>query len=260
MAKNYNYRTTTRIISGGYPGEPVGVIPDDTSWHTTSVAGGSHEVTYHYRDSNSSQNENSSRIKVIIRDDWLTEIDNRNNLTVYVTSWIISIVRDDVVGNPHAGGTAKRNIYISRYAGAPVLWSFSNDDISTNHAILDTPYNLGNYTFTLEPGQNASRAVIYFKNCLPGHENDPLPSIYVDVLAMGTEFRNPLPADYRPGMVLDANGVWQSHNRATGNDLILKANGVWQEMRTNSGGVDSDNPPLILHPNGYKNMRLIGQE
>lgn len=257
MVKNYDYRTTTSILSGGYAGEEIGVVPNDTAWHSTSNLSGSHTVTYYYRDSSTSQNSNSSRVDVVVRDDWTASIDGRNNLTVNVTSTIVSISRGNIQGNPTAGGTAGRSLFIRRYAGGPVLWSVTNDSIATAHTIA-TNVSLGTYTFTLEPGQNASRSIIYFRNNVTGHDNDTIPSAYVDVLSMGTEFRNPLPKDYRPGMILDANGVWQSHNRNGGWAGIMSG-GVYREMRTQDGGAGQGNPPLIRHADGWYNQRLIGE-
>lgn len=64
--------------------------------------------------------------------------------------------------------------------------------------------------------------------------------------------------DYRPGKILDNNLTWQSHNRSTGADNIRTASS-WQTMRTQDGGVASDNPPTIAHSSSsFKNMRKIG--
>lgn len=78
-----------------------------------------------------------------------------------------------------------------------------------------------------------------------------------NVVQVYLRFRNTYPADYRPGMILDGNKVWKSHNRTGGTANIRTATG-WRTMRTMNGGTGTGNPPLIKHDTGYKNMRRIG--
>lgn len=63
--------------------------------------------------------------------------------------------------------------------------------------------------------------------------------------------------DYRPGKIIDNNGIWQSHNRPTGADNIRTASS-WQTMRTIDGAVGTDNPPYMRHTSEWKNQRKIG--
>lgn len=63
--------------------------------------------------------------------------------------------------------------------------------------------------------------------------------------------------DYRPGKIIDNNGIWQSHNRSTGADNI-RTGSNWQTMRTIDGAVGTDNPPYMMHPSEFKNQRKIG--
>lgn len=259
MAKQYRYRAALNIISGGYTGEETGTIPANDPWHTADLPGsGEAEYEYYYRDSGTSQNSNSSRVRIKVKDTWTTTVDNRNVVTVNVRSVITSIIRDDIRGNPSGGFSSTRNLYIRREAGGTVLRSFLNDDINTAHTIFSGELVLDQYSFTLEPGTEMNRGTIYFVNVVPGHESDPLPNVYTDVLWVGITFLNPLPADYRPGEH-KVNGTWMSHNR-NGGACERKVNGSWVELRTENGGVGTDNPPYRKQNGVWYNMRQIGVE
>lgn len=256
MAKNYQWRRHFNLISGGYVGEEVGVIPDDQSWQTTDNLSGSVTAEYYYRDSDIGQNANSTRVVVTVKDDWTASISSRNRLTLNVTTTITSIRRDDSRGS--GGGGVNRNIYIRRYNGGPIIWSVS-DPTTYTHQIASN-INLGNYTITLEPGQDATGQSIYFRSVTNGYDNVPPPSAFVDEIAMGVQFKNILPADYRPGAIRDGGGTWWSHNRDGGEVHILTGSGTWREERTIAGGEDSDNPPSIRTNSKWVNQRLIGKE
>lgn len=257
MAKKYQHRAQTEIISGGYVGEETGVIPVDSTWHTTTDTTGSATHTYYYRDSNSGENANSSRVDVTIRDDWSVSIDNRNYMTVTVKSYITSITRGSIIGNPCRTYSSTRHIRIYREAGGAVLAEFTNDPINTYHTISGSTITLAEYNFTLAPGEEASRGTVYFSNYTTGYEHFPPPTPYADIMWVGMSFKNILPKDYRPGRVRANDGRWYSHNRDAGRADVYTGSGM-QEMRTISGAEASDNPPFQRHPSGYKNMRQIG--
>lgn len=255
MAKQYQWRLSSSIISGGYAGEDTGVIPPDTGWRTTDTLSGSSSAEYYFRDSDYSSNANSSRVVVGITESWVAAIDNRNNLTVTLTTQITGIRRDDVQGTPGVGG---RNMFIRREAGGTLLWTTRNDLIANAHTILSSPITLDSYTFTLAPGENLSRGSVLFRNVVNGYPDDtPTPSPYVDEMWLGTEFKNILPADYRPGQRKLTN--WMSHNRTAG-VCNRKVSGTWTEMRTYDGGVGTDNPPYIKTSGTWYNQKLIGAE
>lgn len=266
MAKNYQWKTDAVIISGGYPGEDTGIINGTTDWHTTDVLSGNTSVEYYFRDSASSTNSNSSRVVVGATESWVASISSTNVLTITVTTTINSIYRDDIRGNPGSGGSALRDMYIRRSAGEAILWSVTNDDITTAHMILGTPLDLGTYTFTITPESGISRGSIYFRNNVAGHGSDPVPSIYVDEMWVGTSFRNILPKDFRPGATLNSNtSIWWSHNRTDGACHVLSNTSpvTWQECRTVGDGTDQGNPPLILHAanaNSWYNQKKLGKE
>lgn len=254
MAKQFQWRTNFNLISGGYDGEQTGVEPNDTSWHTTDDTSGSSTAEYYYRDSYNATNANSSRVVVTVRDDWTASINSRNQLTLTITTTITNIRRDDFRGinntNPN------RNIYIRRYNGGPVIWTVS--DPATYAHDLGNNISLGTYTLTLEPGQGATGSSIYYRSVTIGHDNDPVPNDYCDEMAIGIEFKNILPADYRPGKIWDGS-TWQSHNRSAGFEKIYTDTSNTREMRTIDGGVGTGNPPSIYNER-WLNERLIGNE
>ena len=263
MAKQYRWKTDANIISGGYDHEETGIINGSTDWHTTDAASGSSSAQYYFRDSDSGTNSNSSRVIVDISETWTASIDSRNYLTITLQTTINSIVRDDIRGTP---GTAGRSMTARRQDGGAVIWSIQNDPINYAHTLLGTPIVLDSYSFTLAPGENLSRGSVFFRSNLYGHDSDPTPSIYVDLMWLGTNFQNILPKDYRPGAALDTNtSIWKSHNRTNGACHILSNTGnmTWTECRTTDGGTGQGNPPLILHAadaNSWYNQQKLGKE
>ena len=257
--KQYQWKTASEIISGGYPGEEYGVVGTTPDWTTTDATTGSTSATYYLTDSNSQDNANSSQVFVDITESWTASVDNRNNLTITLTTTVNRIYRDNIRGNPMLGSNATREFYLRREAGGPLLWSLMNDSIATAHTLMGSPLVLDQYTFTLAPGGNLERGSVYFRGNTNGHGDDPVPSFYVDEMWLGTYFRNILPADYVPGAAKDGNGVWLSHNRTNGDARILQ-NGSWVEMRTIGAPTDKGNPPSLYHDGAWFNQALIGRE
>lgn len=269
MAKKYDWRTYLTIASGGYPGETIGVIPDNTSWVSTDSTSGSATAQYFYRDSSSGENANSSRVVISVTDEWTASIDQRNFLHITVSTTIHSIVRDDIVGSPIGGGAYNVNMFLRRGENGALLWSKMDDNIAQAHNILSTPLNIGTYSFVLEPGENKTQSTIWWRNNAVNHDSDPIPNVYTDILHMGVEFRNPLPANYRPGATLKGEneygpttGVWVTHNdRNAGCHVLADVNNMtWKEMRTSVG---IGNPPSILtaddDPNSWENQLELGK-
>ena len=258
MAKNYQWRTSSDIISGGYVGEETGVIGGTTSWQTTDVTTGSTSAEYYFRDSDSGQNANSSRVVMSITESWVASIDHRNNLTVTLRTTINSIRRDDLRGNV-GSMTLGRSMYARRYNGGPLIWYTINDPINTAHTILGSSITLDDYTFTLAPGENLSRGSIYFRSNVQGHDGDAPPSIYIDLMWLGTSFRNILPKETIPHAVLGGNNQWLSHNR-DGGDLRIFKNNKWTENLPNiDGGEGYGDPPSIYKNSKWLNARTFGK-
>lgn len=259
MAKNYQYRAQFVIVEGGYPGETTGVSPADDNWHTTDVATGSATYTYYYNDSTCSDNANSSRTSVNITDSWTVDIDEHNNMNVTVHTVINSISRAAYQGDPNScASNIVSDIIIRRQSGGTILARYDDQNFAT-YGTIASDIDLGTYTFTLAPGQDANRSTVHYTNDAHftggGQEG-----LYDDVFRMGITFKNILPADYRPGATLDSNSVWQSHNRTGGKAHILTSGNTWSEMRTLDGLVEAGNPPSIRYSDAWMNQRLIGKE
>lgn len=256
--KNYQYRAQFLIVEGGYPGETTGVTPTDDNWHTTTAETGSATHTYYYNDSTCASNANSSRVSVNITDSWTVSIDEHNNMSVSVHSVINSITRTAYQGDPNScASNILADIIIRRAAGGSVLARYNNQNFGT-YGTIASNVDLGTYTFTLAPGQDANRSTVHYTNDAH-YSGGSQEGLYDDVFRMGITFKNILPADYRPGATLDSSSVWQSHERTGGKAHILTSGGAWREMRTVDGLTASDNPPSI-YTTKWMNQRKLGKE
>lgn len=254
----YKWRTTFSYQNPIDPNNHLsyGVSPSTyDSWQTATIGtpGSSGEITYFYRDSNTMYagqyvDSLSSRVAFYVTQTWTTSVDNNNNLTVSVTTNISSIQRDDVRGSDQA--TPGRNITVYKEQGGAAIISVTDNQINTAHQISGA-VSLGTYTFTLAPGQSATKNTLYIHNQTVGMSG------YDDIWA-GVQFMNPLPADYRPGQ-RKISGTWYSHNRVAGT-CNRKVSGVWTEMRTLNGGVGTGNPPSRKSSGTWYNQRKIGAE
>lgn len=270
--KNYQWTAAITVESGGYNGELISIEQNGTEifsgsvntsqvpktfnipWTTTTSETGSSTYTYTYRDSDVSNNNISTKVALTVEDSWTVSIDNRNYMTVTVTTRLVSAVRTKI-GSP---SNINRHLWMRRSKNGTDFNPFPLiDNASTAHTIASN-VNMGSYTFTLAPGQNQQNATIWWRNTSVGYESWSIPNIYTDILRIGIHFKNILPQDYRPGMIWDGSN-WMSHNRSTGWD------GVWdgttfKEMRTENGGVGTDNPPYINNGVNWVNQQEIGQE
>lgn len=251
MAKQYQWQISMDATG------PIaaGVLSGDTSLHTTDVLSGSSTASYYYLDSNvvSSGTANTSRVVLWVTDTWTVSFDSRNNMTVTVSSVLTSILRDNVNGNPAGPQNLARDMNAYQYEGGPSLWYYRDTNISQAKTIA-TDISLGTHSFTLAPGQMASRHSMFFFNKTVGAQTAG------DRLNMGVKFINILPPDYRPGAIRDGNGVWQSHNRDNGEAHILTGNGTWKEMRTIGAPDEKGNPPSIRKNNAWFNQAKLGKE
>ena len=248
------YKEDLTLISGGYTGEDIGSDGLIKNWTDVTEESGSNTISYHYRDSDSGNNNNSSRVVIRITDEWSVIKNEDRSFTVTVHSKIDSIVRDDIKGSP---GSTARNIFIRRTKGSAVLWSKSSDPIATAHTIA-TNIDLGTSTFTLTPSTGTGvQGTLYLRNNALNHDGDKTPSAYVDEFWVGINFRNNLPKDYRPGMHR-VNGAWKSHDRTSGKCHHL-VSGTWTEMRTTDGHIKGDNPPLKKVDGQWTNQLRLGE-
>lgn len=256
------FKENLSIISGGYPGEDVGSNGVTQNWTDTPGASGSSDVTYYFHDSQTMDNNNSSRVDVRIVESWTASLRSDNTIDIRVTVSIPSITRTRI-GSPVAYSTY---IFVRQNAWGQNIWTSGGcDDASVSHTIA-TNIDLGTYTISLPPeSEGSERGTVYFRSNSCGHNDDTPPSLYIDEFWLGLNFRNILPKDYRPGSINPTTALsptsWLSHNRNAG------WAGIWdgssfKEMRTSNGAVSSDNPPLIKHstPDSWLNMRKIGLE
>lgn len=254
--KTYRWRPDLRIISGGYTGEPHGTEPSNPSWATVTIDNTPHTATavYYYTDSDSaSTSGNWAKVRVTCQETWTASVNDRNYLAIQVSTIVTSITRT-VTGN---AGTIGRDIRIRRSANSGILWSRNNDPVNTTHTI-GSNINLGTTTIVIPPGTNATEYTIYYWSHTHGY---PETSGYTDIMRMGIQFENTLPADYRPGKVRNSNGIWLSTNRNIGKCKILTDSLSPKELRTINGPSGTNNPPYILHSDTtWHNQRKIGQQ
>lgn len=258
MAGLLKARTTLSIISGGYPGEDAkGTNEEYLDWKEVPESG---VITsgYYFRDSDTRDNANSSRVITYVEDSYSYTVDDNNVAHVTLTHKIQSMARDDVRVSSHAG--TGRNIKLWSRKGGTLLFQVNNDPINTAHSLISTPITVETKTFTIAPGGHTSVSdSLYLRGNVPGHDGDAVPSIFVDECALGLEFLNDLPVDYRPGAVLDSSNLWQSHDRSSGEAHLLRSNGTWKELRTVNGHSGAGNPPSILSNGRWVNQRKIGK-
>lgn len=254
MAGTYKWRASTRYRSD--TSLSYGVTPSSwDSWQTASPGSQAPgAITYWYRDANVSgpggfTDANSSRVAISLTETWDATIDNRNNLTITITTTINSVIRDDLRGANQ--NTPGRNINIYREEGGAAVLALSDSQLAVAHTIWSGPATLSVYTFTLAPGQSLERSSLFVHNQTIGSAS------YDDIWA-GIQFLNDLPADYRPGAVLSGN-QWLSHNRNGGKCHVLGGN-TWKECRTLGGPTEKGNPPSTYHNGLWYNMNNIGKD
>lgn len=191
MHRGLQIKNLTQIISGGYRGEYVGVTGAGLESWTPTPLNSSTSSVYYYTDSDSGNNNNSSRVYVKVRDEWASTINQADNsITVKVTTYLIEVSRGNIIGFP---GTATRVMKAFPDKGGALAWTASGSpNANITYLNENNKVKLAERTFTLAPGEEAGKGTIYYKNFFEGHENDALPSIYVDEMWIGTQFRNTL--------------------------------------------------------------------
>lgn len=259
---NYSWRPNTEIVLGGYPGETVGVIPSDPIWVDSTADMGSGTFQCFYRDSTQVAKDCvSTRVLVTGQDAWTVEVEPDNTLVFRVSTTISSIVRDDkreTCGTipPRDGLLWDYLIRLRRYENGPVLWASGPVYIGAQETIA-SDITLGSYTFRLPPGGGATFSSLFLTNDYAAKPDDP-DEKYHDHFRIGIEFRNNLPAIYRPGKIWDG-GEWLSHNRSAGTRKIWDGK-RWEVLETFNGPAGSGNAPTIWNGTRHQNMRRIGKE
>lgn len=271
MAEGLQYKENLTLISGGYPGENPGSDGVVQDWTETTGYSGSSTVTYHYNDSAQMTNANSTYVEVNITDNWTATRDNRNYYHITVST-TINYIRRTRVGSP-----SPLSVYMfARHdAGGANIWTSGGCVDAANSGTNATNINMGTTTIDLAPGQSTNvHGTVYFRSNICGHNNAKPPSIYVDEFWLGVNFRNTLPPDYRPGKTWNGE-EWLSHNREAGSytgqsgtvyysagatDIYTSATSK-NTMRTQDGGVGTNNPPYTRHNDDtWRNQRKVGLE
>lgn len=236
--------------SGGYVGEDTGATGDYRDWTDVPLRGSS-SATYWYSDSDRAQNANSIKIFVEIEERWSAVRNRDNSIDITYNTTIKKIEKRYKYGNP---GTTPRHIKIANFPGGPWIHQFLNTPMQLYTVAINLPVISGN--LHLPPlSDTGGISTIYFKSGYPNHYDDPLPSIYVDAMGVGTSFRNILRPVYRPGQ-RKVSGTWKSHNRNGG---VCDRHG-YGTMESSFGGQASDDPPLRKANGSWYNQLKIGQE
>lgn len=234
--------------SGGYPGEDTGPGSSDTPWSDSPMSGSS-AITYWYSDSDYGSNANSIKTFVDVVESWNAVRNADNSIDLTYTAAITRIAKTEIHGNP---GTIGRVIKVAERPGGAWIADYGQ----TPNALWTAPFLPPTIRRTMHlPPQSEPTGIstIYFKSGYASHFDDPLPSIYVDAMGMGTSFRNTYYPIYRPGD-RKINGTWESHNRTGG---VCDRHG-YGEMKTCNGGVGTDDPPKIKTNGTWYNMKKIG--
>ena len=266
MALEYQWRATTTFGGTVDPNTLLthGVTPNTSEdWQTATIGTqGSGSWEYWFHDANVMvggyyTDANASRVVFPLSQTWNTSVDSHNNLTVTIETVLGSVVRDNVVGQNQ--DTPGRQLDFYKRGESTAFLSLTDTNLTSAHTIYAGPLSLGTFSFTLAPGEGLHESSIYIHNNTIGRP-------YFDDVRVGVEFKNILPADYRPGAALDTNtSIWKSHNRSNGACYILSNvnNMTWHECRTSGGDVGGQgNPPLILHAanaNSWYNQKLLGK-
>lgn len=267
MAKQYQWRATTDYRSD--TSLSYGVIPNTSATWQNGDIGESGRGTWQYwfRDANVNpggvwSDANSSRVVVTVTQSWTTSVDQKNYLTVTVNTTIDSVVRDDLRGSNT--NTPGREITMYEEEGGPAVFIQVDNQLASAHTIAQGPLPLQPDTFVLAPGENASRTTLFLHNKTIGGTS-------YDDIWIGVQFRNPLPANFRPGATLKGEseygpttGVWVTHNDKDAGCHVLAdvGNMTWKEMRTVGDGTLQTQAPSILtaddDPDSWYNQRELG--
>lgn len=197
----YIFTAEMNITAGGYSGEWKGVTPTATRQESSSPTG-EQTYEYYYTDSNSGDNNNSSRVTIKLKDSWTITQNSDNSLDVTMTTTVLSLRRDNIHGNPNAGGNYGRNILVQAGKGGPTIANISNDPINTSHSLS---FNAGPFTthFTVPAGGSEWRSPVYVHNHTPGF---PVAVPYLDEMYCGTTIYNPNQKGFGHCIEYDANG------------------------------------------------------
>lgn len=202
-------RGVANIISGGYPGEPVGTQPAFANWEYVDENSNGVESYYFYCDSNRESNLYRSQTNVTVKTKWTSYIDTMNNVVLHTDTYLTRIDRIARPGAmPEWNAPASlgdvpslgRDMYVFR-PNAPC-----NINVAVGHWYA--PYNydgnifsgelyLGSEDRTLAPAETTGiGSTIAYRNVVSGYQSDICgANRYTDSMVLGFQFRNNLPKD-----------------------------------------------------------------
>lgn len=252
---NLELRPNFKIVSGGYPREETGVIGQSQAWRP---AGDHGELLfeYYFRDSESSDNNNSSRVVMKLKTQFQAIPKDGNIIEIQCFINLIEIRRDDIRGNPGAG---RRRMFLTGRTPYRNSVFVENSSVNQSQVLWSGETNVASGMERLSPSATGSQQFgVDIRSNVVGHNDTPIPSPFVDQMWFGVEFRNvySIPKNYRPGKIFNkTDGNWYSCNRTGG------ASNIRIDGRATMGLLNDppagDNSPSIYN-RAWGTMKKIG--
>lgn len=200
-------------ITGGYPGEERGVIKGISSSYVPVQPQQEIPITFYYRDSQTADNNNSTRVVVDIVERWDYEKLSNNRYQVTTEAWLTGIKRDDKRGNVPCCSVPwpSRTIQVFN-ADDKIVWGPKETNTSLVETLMSGRVYLGKKTYLLKPQtatSNAEMACHYFNYTTYYYDpnkspTDPNNAKYLDDMVMGVQFYNGLPEECDPPAFIGA--------------------------------------------------------
>lgn len=211
MAEGLKISAYIEIPSSGYEGEEVGSnqeTPTDPgaegTWHEFNG-------TYFYRDSQVGNNANSTRVDVVISQQYLYEKAKGNHYKVTVKGYLKSIKRGDKRGTVTCCTTQNpsRTIEVFGVNGKSIFGPKVSNTSNADEVIFEGNAFLGENTYDLGPGEATPLDALSadYRNFTTGYWTGNIPSPYLDQMHMGLMFWNDLPKECDPPVLM---GVTQT--------------------------------------------------
>lgn len=195
-------------ISGGYKGEEHGILSGFSASYVEAQPQQEIPVSFYYRDSQTGDNANSTRVVVDMIARWNYERIANNSYKVTTEAWLTGIRRDDKRGNvPCCGGQIpSRHIQVYDASGK-IVWGPKETNISLVEQIMSGKVYLGKREYILKPqtATSGNELMCHFFNYTTGYwspqKDDPQ---YRDDMYMGVQFYNPLPLECDPPVMISS--------------------------------------------------------
>lgn len=157
--------------------------------------------TYTWRDADSMLNSSSAQGSATVRDTWTSKRNDDNSVTVTLTSTVNNISRGDI--RPGTRGNRTVAIKDPSNNGA-TLWQGTNVNVGSFSGTLFSGSISVTRTFTIKPQQtSADTKMIIIRNWVTGAAGaDWGGEPYVDEMVMGAIFKNNLPNEFEPPVLI----------------------------------------------------------